>query len=139
VRQVISSVALALEVSLFLGSPFEVDRACGLVGECDYLISRSPLTFRIHPPVASIVEVKRNLKRGLSHCILEMAAAQQFNASAEAVYGVVTTGLQWQSLKLEGAIVKVEQAVYGLEPLDQIAAILGAIVRADSGRCEQQN
>ncbi|NEQ27798.1 MAG: hypothetical protein F6K28_54140, partial [Microcoleus sp. SIO2G3] len=126
VGQVMMSIALSLNASLFLGSPFEVDRSCGLVGECDYLISRSPLTFRIHPPVALIVEVKRELERGLSHCIVAMAAAQQFNASAAPVYGVVTTGLEWQFLKLEGAIVTVEQTVYGLEAIDQIPAMLRA-------------
>ncbi|WP_088889566.1 hypothetical protein [Leptolyngbya ohadii] len=58
-----------------------------MVGSCDSLISRSPLTFRIHSPIALIVEVKRDLARALPHCLLGLTAAQQLNASSQRVCG----------------------------------------------------
>lgn len=124
VGQLMIEIAIATEMSLFPGYPLEVNPQLGLVGECDYLLSRSPLTFRIHPPIALIVEVKRTLDRALPHCLLEMIAAQQLNASSAAIYGVLTTGLQWQFLKLEGDIATVDQNLYDLHPIQQIAAIL---------------
>ncbi len=128
VAQIMLGIALTHPVSYFSGYPFEVDPALGLVGECDYLLSRSSLTFRIHPPVALIVEVKRDLGRCLPHCLVELAAAQQFNGSASAVYGVLTTGLEWQFLKLEGRVATVESTIYELEPVERIESILAAMV-----------
>ncbi|HEY9630495.1 MAG TPA: hypothetical protein V6C84_24635 [Coleofasciculaceae cyanobacterium] len=128
VGQIMLSLPAALEYSLWMGYPFEVDPMKGLVGECDYLVSRSPLTFRIHPPVVLIVEVKRTLDRCLPHCLVEMAAAQLFNASTDPIYGVLTTGLEWQFLKLEGAIVTLEQTIYKLDSLDRVASILTSMV-----------
>jgi hypothetical protein len=129
VGQMMISVALPFDRSLWIGQPLEVDPMQGLVGVCDYLVSRSPLTFRIHPPVVLIVEVKRSLDHCLSHCLVELAAAQRLNNSTEPIYGVLTTGLGWQFLKLEGAIATVEQTVYALEPLDRIGSILAAMMR----------
>jgi|GEM_PF-1356763 len=128
VAQVMIGIALAHPVSYFSGYPFEVDPALGLVGQCDYLFSRSSLTFRIHPPVALIVEVKRDLGRCLPHCLVELAAAQRFNGSTAPVYGVLTTGLAWQFLKLEGEIATIESTIYKVESLDRIESILAAMV-----------
>ncbi|MBD2465735.1 hypothetical protein H6G89_32625 [Oscillatoria sp. FACHB-1407] len=128
VGQLLLHLAGTLQLRLFIGGPFEVDPTCGLVGQCDYLVSRSPLNFRIHPPVSLIVEVKREIKHGLPHCLVEMAAAQLFNASPEPIYGVSTTGLQWQFLKLEGKVVSLEQKVYPIEELDTITSILAAMM-----------
>lgn len=123
VGQMLISLAVDLDRSLWLSYPFEVDPIAGLVGECDYLVSRSSLTFRIHPPVVLIVEVKRTLERCLSHCLVELAAAAQFNGDGEPVYGVLTTGLEWQFLKLQGKVVTVEQSIYPLDPIEQVAGI----------------
>ncbi len=123
VAQIMLGIALTYPVSYFSGYPFEVDPALGLVGECEYLLSRSSLTFRIHPPVALIVEVKRDLSRCLSHCLVELAAAQQFNGSASAVYGVLTTEFKWQFLKLEERVATVESMIYELEPVERIESM----------------
>lgn len=128
VSQIVIGLAIELDVSLFIGNLFEVNPQLGLCGICDYLISRSPLTFRIHPPVALIVEVKRDLERALPHCLVELVAAQHLNHSDAPIYGVLTTGLQWQFLKLEGKQVTIEQTLYELAPVDRITDMLAAMI-----------
>lgn len=129
VSQLLLSLALTQNVSLFTGIPLEVNWTQGWVGVPDYVLSRSPLTFRIHPPVVLVVEVKRELERGLSHCLVEMAAAQQFNQADIPVYGALTTGLQWQFLKLQGNLVTISPTVYDLGSLDDIAMTLLAMIQ----------
>lgn len=128
VSQMMIGLAVELETSIFIGNPFEVNPQLGLCGVCDYLFSRSPLTFRIHPPVSLIVEVKRDLERALPHCLVELVAAQQLNDSDDPIYGGLTTGLQWQFLKLEGNRVTIEQTIYELAPVDRITNILAAMI-----------
>lgn len=46
-------------ISLFSGEDFTVDRELGLNGICEFLISRSPIQFKINAPVIALVEAKR--------------------------------------------------------------------------------
>lgn len=68
------------QVSLFSGTEFNVDDEKGLVGYCDYILSRSREQLTINTPVILITEAKNeNIKVGLGPCIAGMIAAQQFN------------------------------------------------------------
>src|SRR5215813_3220416 len=98
---------LQFRISLFSGVEFNVNSEQGLRGICDFLLSLSPLQLTIQAPVVMVVEAKNeNVKQGISQCIAEMLAAQQFNQernnAIETVYGVVTTGSAWKFLRLTG-------------------------------------
>src|SRR5712691_3682960 len=68
------------QISIFSGIDFTVDADQGLVGFCDFILSRSPEQQFLRSPVAAIVEAKNeNLKTGLGQCIAEMIAARLFN------------------------------------------------------------
>jgi hypothetical protein len=68
------------QISLFSGSEFNVDASRGLVGYCDYILSRSKEQLTINAPVAVIVEAKNeNIKGGLGQCAATMLATQLFN------------------------------------------------------------
>ncbi|MGG6269144.1 hypothetical protein ACQ4M3_25730 [Leptolyngbya sp. AN03gr2] len=131
VAQLMISLALELNTMLFSGYPFEVQPELGLVGECDYLMTRSPRMSGIDSPIALIVEVKRQIEHCLPHCLVELVAAQQFNRSDAVIYGVLTTGLQWKFLKLEGKIVTIEETVYDLEPYRETAARIAGLITAE--------
>jgi hypothetical protein len=119
-------------ISLFSGVTFDVDVKRGLSGECDYLLSRSPLQTLLRAPAFAIVEAKNlSLTPGLGQCIAEMLAAQLFNARAEkpiaTIWGAVTTGLSWRFLKLEDTSVTLDLRERALSDGSEILGILLSI------------
>jgi hypothetical protein len=121
------------KISVFSGDDFTVDRELGLNGICDFLISRFPAQFVIKAPVIAIVEAKKGvLKDGWGQCIAELVAAQKFNHSRgqniPVIYGIVTSGILWQFMKLEDRTVTVEPDEYPLQPIDRILGILHWLV-----------
>jgi hypothetical protein len=118
------------KVSLFSGTEFNVDSDRGLVGYCDYILSRSPEQLTLNAPVIMVVEAKNeNIKSGLGQCIAAMVAAQVFNRREEqgidTIYGVVTTGEIWKFLKLREDTVSIDLTDYYILPnLDKILGIL---------------
>jgi hypothetical protein len=125
---------LANEISLFSGEDFTVDRSLGLSGICDFLISKMPAQLTIKAPVVAIVEAKKGILRdGWGQCMAELVAAQKFNQNRNraimAIYGIVTSGLLWQFMKLEGQTVTIEPDELSLLPVDRILGILQWLVR----------
>jgi hypothetical protein len=82
----------------------------------------------------AITEAKNdNLRSGLGQCIAAMVAAQEFNArtaTAENVYGVVTTGSAWKFLQLSGPTLTLDTDEYFITELGRIMAILAHILKA---------
>jgi hypothetical protein len=116
-------------ISLFSGEDFTVDRSLGLNGICDFLIARSPAQLIIKAPVIAVVEAKRGVLRdGWGQCIAELVAAQKFNLQRHKeilyTYGIVTSGLLWQFIRLSGSTVSIEPAEISLQPLDRLLGIL---------------
>ena len=116
-------------VQLFSGEEFDVDRARGLNGFCDFLFSKSDNQFTIDAPVLMLVEAKRGeLETGLGQCVAEMVAAQIYNQNLEQttpiIYGCVTSGTLWQFLKLEGNDVTIDSTSYLVTPVQKILGIL---------------
>ncbi len=119
------------QISLFSGVEFNVDAAAGLVGYCDYILSRSPSQLTINAPVILITEAKNeNIKAGLGQCIAGMVAAQRFNQSEgeaiKAIYGAVTTGEIWKFLRLEQEIASIDLTDYYISP--DLHKILGILI-----------
>lgn len=118
------------QVSLFSGTEFNVDETKGLIGYCEYILSRSKEQLTVNAPVILITEAKNeNIKAGLGQCIAGMVAAQQFNQregqAIEAIYGAVTTGEIWKFLKLMGTTASIDLTDYYISPhLNKILGIL---------------
>jgi hypothetical protein len=116
-------------IGFFSGVNFDVDEEDGLVGFCDYILTRNPRQLYVEAPVVMLVEAKNeDMKRGYGQCIAEMIAAQRFNANANSgdrvIYGVVTTGERWKFLELANNIAKIDTEDYYLEHVDKILGIL---------------
>jgi hypothetical protein len=119
-------------ISLFSGVEFSVDEANGLKGRCDYILARSPEQLALSAPVCVLVEAKNeNIVAGIPQCLAEMIAARQFNekagATLGAMYGVVTTGVLWRFLKLEGTKAYVDSVEYPIQSPRKIFGILTEI------------
>jgi hypothetical protein len=133
--------SLAPDLALFSGTDFTVDSTVGLNGICDFLIARSNREVSIEAPVIEAKKGELNAgwgqlatqgseeasEQSVAICAAEMLAAQRFNLSAEKpinnIYGSVTTGTQWQFLKLTGTQLTIDVNEYPLSPLSQILGI----------------
>jgi hypothetical protein len=132
---------LGKRFSLFSGIDFTVDSSLGLNGECDFLFSKSPEQLVLLAPVVSVVEAippagaswnqeakNESFRNGLAQACAEMLAARVFNEREghplERVFGAVTTGDDWQFLKLEANSLFVDSKRYDLDELEQILGIL---------------
>jgi hypothetical protein len=116
------------------GVTFDVDKARGLSGMCDYILTRSPNVFYVSAPAIAVVEAKKeDLVPGMGQCAAEMVAIQLFNeqqgSPRPVVYGCVTNGNQWRFLKLDGTLLTIDTGEYSL---NQLPVILGILVRIAS-------
>ena len=116
-------------IFVFSGKDFNVDSDRGLAGYCDFLVSRSPESITIQAPVCTIVEAKKeDINGGIAQCIAEMVAAQIFNerkgAAIDRIYGVVTSGMAWRFLILEGTVARIDRLEYYISQVDKILGIL---------------
>src|SRR5207302_8369474 len=114
---------------LFSGMTFDVDREQGLNGPCDFLVTRSAVSYFISHPVLSVVEAKKeDIPAGMGQCVAAMVAAHLFNEreknGVRPIYGAVTTGSIWRFLKLEGKKVNIDRMEYYLDHIGQILGIL---------------
>jgi hypothetical protein len=120
------------QIAVFSGVRFDVERASGLIGFCDFLISRDPLLIEIEAPVIAVAEAKKeDLNTGVAQCIAEMIAAQRFNArraqAIPTIYGVLTSGTDWRFLQIEGTQVTLDLREYPITEIDRILGILVAM------------
>jgi hypothetical protein len=117
------------QVGLFTGADFTIDIPSGLNGVCDFLLTRSSSEVSIKAPVVVLIEAKKGeLNGGWGQCMAEMVAAQRFNQAdgqnIPSIYGSVTTGTQWQFLRLTDQQMWIDVNEYSLMPLDRILGIL---------------
>ena len=117
------------ELSLFSGWELNVDAELGLIGRCDFLISRSNNQSYLESPIVVAVEAKQDdFRQGINQCIAEMIAARIFNerdgTGIEKIFGCVTTGDVWRFLILDGKSAIIEEKVFELSEVEQIIGIL---------------
>lgn len=122
------------KISLFSGVEFNVDSKQGLKGVCDFLISKSPFQYTVDAPVIALVEAKDDdLKLGLPQCLAEMFAAQLYNEQKnnriKTIFGAVTTGSNWNFVRLEGHRAMVDSKEYSIENPHKIMGILLSMVK----------
>ena len=116
------------------GVAFDVDRASGLSGFCDFLISRSDELYYVRAPIVAVVEAKKeDLINGIGQCAAEMVAISLFNerelSPIPVVHGCVTSGTNWKFLKLEGSTLSIDTSEYYLRDLAKILGILVSVIR----------
>jgi hypothetical protein len=121
------------KLSIYSGEKLDVDEEQGLKGECDFILSKGSISLTIQAPIFSLVEAKKSdIKGGLGQCIAQMLGAQRFNElennSISGIYGCVTTGEDWQFLKLEDNFVFVDNQRYYINELGKMLGIFQFIV-----------
>jgi len=119
--------------TIFSGERLDVDDDKGLKGECDFILSKGPISTTISAPIFSLVEAKKNdIKEGLGQCIAQMLGAKIFNQNEkneiDIIYGCVTTGEDWQFMRLEDNIIFMDNRRYYISELNNIIWIFQTIV-----------
>ena len=126
------------QINLLAGVEFAADPDAELTGFVDFLISRSPQTYFVTPPVLLLFEAKRDsIPDGLGQCVAAMVGAQRFNRRAGEpdgpVYGCVTTGSVWKFLRLDGTALSEDMADYTQSDVARLLGILTHIVGPPPG------
>lgn len=115
-------------ITIYSGPQFDVDAGCGLVGACDFLLSRSPPLPEVRAPSFVILQAEKNdVQSGLGPCIAQMIGARVFNERKGlpdlVIHGCVTTGEIWQFLRLEGSNARIDTRRYFLIEVPEILGI----------------
>ena len=123
-----------MNVGIFSGIEFSIDKSRGLNGVCDFLISQSSEQLFLKSPVIVVVEAKNeNIMGGLGQCIAEMIAArifnEQHNTRLTCIYGIVTTGHVWKFMVLKQNEIFIDKVDYFINTPDKIMGILAMMVR----------
>ena len=123
-------VGHAAEVGLFSGEPMSDG---DLSGVCDFILTGSPDAYLLKAPLLVVVEAKKQeLSGGIAQCVAEMIAARHLNERAglpfEAMYGCVTTGNQWQFLRLGGQLAQADPRVFYLSEVGLVLGAFGWII-----------
>ena len=114
--------------TIYSGQRLDIDPAQGLVGECDFILTKSPPLPMLQSPVVMLVEAKKNdIEKGLGQCMAQMLGARLFNEqegnNINIIYGCVTTGEVWQFLKLENSVLSIDSRRYYIDHIDKILGI----------------
>jgi hypothetical protein len=127
-------------VAILSGQRLDVDAGRRLLGECDFILALSDPVPRLRAPVLTMVEANKNdIEAALGQCVAQMVAAQLYNERSgqpmPAIYGCVTTGEDWQFLRLEDTAVTIDQGRLYIDNVGGIlAALLATIPQALSGK-----
>lgn len=111
-----------------------------LSGEPDYLVSETAtgrVTNRLmRTPLVAVAEAKRqDFDEGWGQCLAAMLACQADNGERKlTVYGVVSTGLQWEFGRLDGQRFTRHPDNYGITDPALVNGMLGQVFAA----CERQ-
>ncbi len=116
-------------VTLHSGVDFSVDESRGLVGFCDFIMTRSEDMYLVSAPVLMLVEAKNeDFKKGIGQCFAEMIAAREFNEREgepyDVIWGCVTTGNLWKFVTLRNSTAQIDRAEYHISQIDHVLAIL---------------
>jgi hypothetical protein len=120
------------QFAIYSGKNLEADKENGLSGECDFIISKGEQTFTIQTPILAIVEAKKaDIELGLGQCVAQMVGAKIINdrkGEGDVIYGCVTTGEDWQFMKLEERVVYIDSDRYYINQVEKIVGCLQSIL-----------
>jgi hypothetical protein len=121
------------QISVYSGPILNADEKRGLNGECDFILSRGEQDFDLDTPLFCMIEAEDNdIEKNIPQCIAQMEGAKIYNQNegkpCSFIYGCVTTGTEWQMLKLENSICWIDTKRYYINQLPELLGVLQAIV-----------
>jgi hypothetical protein len=122
-------------LSIYSGQCLDVAPERGLVGECKFILARTPPLPILSAPIAVLIEAKNHdIEGGLGQCAAQMLGARCFNEqkgnAIPCLFGSVTNGEIWQFLKLDADILTIDSVRYYLDNLGNLLGALNTMTRA---------
>ncbi len=119
--------------AIYSGQRLDSDPSRGLSGECDFILTLTAPLPVLQAPIVIIVEAKKNdIDAGLGQCAAQMVGARLFNQQEgnglETIFGCVTTGEDWQFLKLEHDVIVIDSMRYYINRIETILGMFQAIL-----------
>jgi hypothetical protein len=119
--------------AIYSGQRLDVDPQRGLVGECDFILTTTPPLPVLQPPIAIILEPKKgDIEAALGQCAAQMVGARVFNQAdsgeEKIIFGCVTTGEDWQFLRLVETTLAIDTRRYYIVNIGRILGIFKAIM-----------
>ncbi len=120
-------------LSIHSGVSLNAERKTGLVGECDFLLSLSPVQAFVETPVIALLEAKKqDMEAGLGQCAAQMLGAslinQQRGKSVKAVFGCVTTGDVWRFMQLQDKQLWLDTEDYFITPVNTLLGVFQSMI-----------
>ncbi|MBF0103263.1 MAG: hypothetical protein HQK77_20375 [Desulfobacterales bacterium] len=121
--------------SIYSGHRLDIEPEKSLLGECDFILTRTQPLPMIQSPIVTLVEAKKNdIESGLGQCAAQMLGARIFNqregCDITTIYGCVTTGEVWQFLKLSDNTIYIDSGRYYIDNIEKILGVLQVIVES---------
>ena len=121
------------KISLYSGAVLNADDTKGLNGECDFILGKGKQDYYIDSPLFCMIEAEDNdIEKNIPQCIAQMEGARLYNQNEgkniHVIYGCVTTGTEWQFLKLENQICFIDKKRYYINDLPSLLGVLQTIV-----------
>jgi hypothetical protein len=118
--------------AIYSGERLDAAPEKGLVGECDFILTATPPLPLLQYPIVIVLEAKKQyIEGGLGQCAAQMVGAQLFNEKEGrkdlTVFGCVTTGENWQFLKLAEAML-IDKERYYIKEIRMILGVFKAIM-----------
>ncbi|RYE88983.1 MAG: hypothetical protein EOO37_05835 [Cytophagaceae bacterium] len=109
------------------------DPTQGLDGECDFVLSFTRLREFVRAPIFCIVAVGYpDIEGSTARCAAQLLGAARFNERENkpipALYGCVTTGIEWRFLKFENQVVTFDANCYLSNETAKLLGVLQQIV-----------
>ena len=119
--------------TFYSGENLPADRSRGLVGECDFFISRNTGSFAINMPILSVIEAKRdNLEAGVDQCAAQLYGASLINHGlghpVSVYYGCVTNAREWLFLTFQHNQYTIDNRRYQLDRLPELLGVFQHIL-----------
>ena len=119
------------KMNILSGENMSVSKDVSLTGECDFIFVKDPYAFTVESLIFCLVEAERHdLIGGLGQCAAQMVGARMLNeqegVNYPVIYGCVTTGSDWQFLKLENQLITIEN---NLKYINELPYLLGTFQR----------
>ncbi len=119
------------KMNILSGENMDASKEQSLTGECDFIFVKDPDTFNVESLIFCLVEAEKNdLISGIGQCTAQMLGARMLNEQDDVdfpiIYGCVTTGTDWQFLKLENQLVTIERS---LKYINELPYLLGTFQR----------
>lgn len=122
------------QISVHGGVELNADPDAGLVGPCDFVLTRScQWPDWVQMPIALVVQTRPNSPPGdLGPAVATAVGAQRLNRAAGhdagPVYGCATNGSEWLFFRLDGRTVTFDMDQYTISRPDRILGILTHII-----------